>query len=366
MSNPMMDGCPMAESARKTQEMFSKKPWWEEHPDLLNPNYKAMTASQSSNAGSRTTTVRPAPADTDWKKPRLTKPLAPNWPRWTFAPSDAAALMGVKLTSLVHSPALGALLGPELGKQWQAAGAAVPPIDEVWISLRVLPGQATPGQKTPAQKTPAQKTEAVMLLMGPGVESIAANLWARGVTVCFLDQHTFLTGEWNAVNRALARVIAGAPGPMSQRAGELWGNSDLWLIAGRGMLKQFLPPAQSPPGLTGASLGLSLQDQIAVDILLTAATPADTDRLAAKLTQSPDDLGLGGSTVQKTVRGVSVRAALDPAQLPEAYRSQITEQLRPMLDMIGPPPVVSEATKQNAIVIQGLDDGPKVIPLPKQ
>lgn len=363
MSNPMMDGCPMAESAKQTKEMFSKKPWWEEHPELLNPklpgsNSSTQTTStqtKGASSASRATTVRPAPADVDWMRPRLAKPLAPNWPRWTFAPADASALVGMKLSSLIHSPALATLLGPELAKQWQAVGAAAPPVDEVWISIRMLPGQ---------------KTEAVMLVMGQGVESMAADLWARGVTVCFLDKNAFLTGEWNAVNRALARVVAGVAGPMGKRAGELWANNDVWMIAGRGMVNQVLPPAKvSPAGaasLTGASIGMSLQKQIAVEMLLTAATPADTERLAASLSKSPDNVGLGAATVQKTAGGVSVRAALDPAQLPEEFRRQMADQIRPVFDMVGPPPAVSQATKQNAIVIQGLDDGDKVIPLPKQ
>ena len=79
---------------------------------------------------------------------------------------------------------------------------------------------------------------------------------------------------------------------MSKRAGELWSSNDLWLIAGREMVNQVLPPNTDTSGLAGASLGLSLQNGVAISILLTGATPAETARWASKLSQNPGDLGL--------------------------------------------------------------------------
>jgi hypothetical protein len=110
---------------------------------------------------------------------------------------------------------------------------------------------------------------------------------------------------------------------------------------------------------------LSLKDKVAINLLLTGATPVDTARWASKLSHNPGDLGLGDVTVEKTQRGVSVRAAFDPAQLPDGLRRQISEQIRPVLDLAGPTPA-SEAVSRHAIVIQGLDDGPRTIPLEKQ
>jgi hypothetical protein len=345
MSNPMMDGCPAAEQTRKTQELWNKKPWWEEHPELLNPKAPGSKQITATPQGAATTRPNPA-ADTDWKRPRLTKALAADWPRWIFAEPDAGALVGMKLTALSQSPVIGSFVGADAGKQWRGAA---PSLDEVWISMRTLPGN---------------KTEAVMLLTGPGVESIASDLRSKGVTVCFLDTRTLLAGEWNAVNRALTRVIAGAPGPMSKRAGELWASNDVWMIAGRQMINQVLPPSVETAGLTGVSLGLSLQSKVAIDMLLTSATPVETARWATKLSKDPSDLGLGQVSVEKTLRGVSVKAAFDAAELPDALRRQITDQIRPVLDLAQPTPA-SEATARGAIVIQGLDDGPKVIPVQK-
>ena len=151
---------------------------------------------------------------------------------------------------------------------------------------------------------------------------------------------------------------------MSKRAAELWANNDLWLIAGGQTVNQLLPPNSDTSGLTGASLGVSLQDKGALNILFTGATPADTARWASKLSQNPGELGLGDVSVEKTVSGISVRAAIDPAQLPDGLKRQIADQLRPALD-IPAPPQASAATSSGSIVIQGLDDGPKTIPVQK-
>ena len=349
MSNPMMDGCPAAEENRKTQEMWNKKPWWEEHPELLNP--KVPGFNPASQTGKSLSTAKPAADNTDWKRPRLAQPLPPNWPRWNFAQPDAGALVGMKLKALVQSPGFATLLGADLSKQWQTA---VPQLDEVWVSIRPLPGQ---------------KVEAVMLLMG-SVDPVAADLRGKGVTVCYLDKRTLLAGEWNAVNRALSRVIAATPNSFSKRAGELWASSDLWMVAGRGMINQMLPPSADTSGLTGASMGMSFQQRVSIDVLFTAATPAETARLAAKYSQDPGDLGFGKMSVENTLRGVSVRGAVDPAQLPDVLRQGITQQIRSLLNLSGPLPVSNSssstaASNSGAVVIEGLDDGPRVIPVHK-
>jgi hypothetical protein len=336
-SNPFMDGCPAAEENRKNQELMSHK-WWEEHPELLNP--KLPGAKQL------TPTAKPVAADNDWRRPRLAQPLPANWPRWTFAQPDAGALVGMKLKALGQSPVLAELLGSDLSRHWQAS---VPQVDEVWVSIRPLPGG---------------KTEAVMLFSG-AVDSVAADLWSKGVTVCYLDKKTLLAGEWNAVNRALARVIAAAPNSFSKRAGELWPANDLWMIAGGRMINQILPPTTDTAGLTGVSVGMSLQSRVSIDMLLTAA-PAETARLAAKFAKDPEELALGPVTVEKTLRGVSVRAALDPSQLPDALKQQITDQIRPLMNLAGAPPAGATPSNDGAIVIQGLDDGPRTIPVQKQ
>jgi hypothetical protein len=336
MSDPFMKGCPAEEQSRKMQELMNKRVDLNAAPGL----YPA-TASRTEQPRSVVPTQNPAVADTDWKRPRLAKALPPDWPRWTFAQPDPGALIGMKLKSLAQSPALGGILGADVMNQFRTA---VPPVDEVWLSMSPVRGR---------------QPESVMLLVGPALESAAADLRSKGATVCFLDERNLLVGEWSAVNRALQRVLAGAPGVLAKRAGELWSKNDLWVIVGHQMLTGLLPANTATSGITGASLGLSFQDKIAVDMVITAATPVDTTRLAAQLGKNPDDLGLGDVNIEKTVHGVSARATIDPNKLPEPLRRQI-EQLRPLLE------AAAHTSANKAVVIQGLDGGPKTIPAQRQ
>ena len=345
LSNPFMTGCPQDEQSRKLQELTSKPIDWSKTPGVSGLQNKTVTPG-TKRLAPVAPVQRPVADNRDWRLPRLAAPLPEDWPRWTFAQPDAGAVVGMKLNNLLKSPVLNdilaSFLGPEMWKKWQTAA---PPVDEIWISLK---------------GGPEGRPSAVMLLIGAPLESTAVDLRSKGATVCFLDTRTLLAGEWSAVNDSLQRVVAGTSSPIGKRAGTLWSKNDVWMIVGRQMLTDLLPPNTPTAGITGASLGIRFQDKISVDMLLTAATPAEAARLAAKFRQNPNELGLGDVTVEKTVQGVRAQASFDAKQMPEALRHQLVDQLRPLLDNMGQ----KSATK--AVVIQGLDDGPRTIPEQRQ
>lgn len=332
MSDPFMAGCPGAEQARKIRELVDKG-LITNNPVGLNLPGKpaARPAPRAGNA--RTTVPANAVSDTDWKRPRLEKPLAPDWPRWSFAPPDASVLVGMKLNALFRSPVLQKILGSDLWKQF---ADSPPPVDEVWLSVRLVTGE---------------QPDAVMLMIGPALDSIAEGIRSQGATVCFLDPQSLLVGDWDGVNEALQRVALAEPGRFAKRAGELWARDDLWVIAGRQMIASLMPHSTATAGIAGASLGFSMQDKFLVDMTLTAATPAEAVRLAARFQKNPQEAGLGNVMVDKTASGVSVHAELDPDRLPEPLRRQVTANVTPLLQMIGPK---NRAAK--GVVIQGLDD----------
>jgi hypothetical protein len=73
-------------------------------------------------------------------------------------------------------------------------------------------------------------------------------------------------------------------------------------------------------------------------------------------------------TVEKTMAGIRARAIFDSSQLPDVLRQQLTDQIRPLLSLAGQPPPATPAAAASAshsIVIEGLDDGPRVIPVQK-
>ena len=299
---------------------------------VVTPKPVDMNLPKAPTARSSQRVVPANVSDTDWKRPRLGTPLPPDWPRWIFAPADTSALVGMKFKAIVQSPVLRKLLPAELGKHLEDAPV---PAEEIWLAMRIVPG--------------SQPT-ALVLLIGPSLEPVAEDLRSKGIPICFLDEHSLLAGEWNALNQALQRVAAGNPGPFAKHASELWAKNDLWLIANRQLTAALIPRNTATTGITGAYVGYNLRDQFVADMVLTSATPAAAARLATWLQTNPKELGLGPVKIEKAGGQVNVHAELDPDQLPASFHEQINAYLGPMLEMVGPK---NRAAK---VVIQGLDD----------
>ncbi len=265
MSNPDRPGCPGEEQSRKLQELMNKK------VDLT---------TSSTQRAQPSVTANPAPVqESDWKRPRLSKALPADWPRWTFAPSDAGAVIGMKLKVIMQSPILRQIVdtagGVSTEELWKKLQVADGPVDEVWFSMRAVAGRPQP--------------ESVMLFIGPGLETIGADLRSKGVSVCFLDAQSMLAGEWNAVSRALPRVAAPGASGFAQKARELWGKDDIVLIASGKMISGMLPAGSSAPlpaGITGVAVGMSMRETLGIDLMFSVATPADATRLAAQFTKT--------------------------------------------------------------------------------
>ncbi len=71
--------------------------------------------------------------------------------------------------------------------------------------------------------------------------------------------------------------------------------------------------------------------------------------------------------VHKVANGVNAHAELAFDKLPESMRKQISEQILPVIDLVAQrrPQVINGQSTKGAIVIEGLDDGPRVIPAQK-
>lgn len=258
----------------------------------------------------------------------------------------------MKLKPLLASPLFKDLFAGAGAETLQAATA---PVDEVWIAMR-----------NNAQRRP----EAVLLLLGPDLETVGADLRSKGVTVCFVDRHAMLAGEWSAVDRALARVLApaSAASGVDRRARELWVNDDVWFIADRSLVSAMTGAAHSalPGDVTRLSLGINLGEKLTFDVLLHTSDAAGAARVAARFKDQPVLPGLpegvGAAQLEKLPGGVRAHATLDLTQMPDGVRAQMREQFQPVMDMIRNS---SRRPVANAVVIEGLDNGPRVI-APKQ
>ena len=322
-------------------------PWLDSCPG--HENFKVGSSTILNNGGMNTppqqapvtrqaTVTResgPAP-QTDWRRPISPKPLANDWPRWKFAAPDASLVMGIKLKALAESPAFHDLL-PGIDQ----LKAVTQSVGEVWVSLRTVAG----------------RPEAVMLFVGPALEPVATDLRSKGLTVCFVDEHSVLAGEWNAVNRALQRVLATAPtsAAADRRARELWANNDVSVVVDRSLISTFV--SSVPASITRMSMGLGLHDKLTFDLLLHTARPGDASSLANSVLGLPEQ---SAGEVHKVVpEGLSIHVELDPSQIPEALKKQLGAQFAPLTDLVRVNPANAPV---KGVVISGLDDGPRVVP----
>jgi hypothetical protein len=330
---PWLEGCP---DAGKFKNIDLSK--------INGPAIVPITGPRQTSAPQRLVQTPPAPAtQVDWRRPISSKPLAADWPRWKFAPANASLVLGMKMKALFESPLFKDLF----------AGVPATTVEEVWISLR-----------TDSNGRP----DAAMLLLGPALETVAADLRSKGITVCFVDERSLLVGEWSAVNRALQRVLSpAAANPMDRRVRELWDNYDVAILVDRSLASSFLAAggqAGLPASVSRMSMGMSIRDKLAFDLLLHTVKAADAGLLASRYGKETSALGLpdgaGAQEIHKVVpEGLSVRVTLDTAQMPEPLRRQLSAQFRPVVDMVR---TKTERPAAKGVVIQGLDDGPRVIP----
>jgi hypothetical protein len=330
---PWLDGCPDADKFKNID--LSK---------FTGPTITPVAGPRQASAPQRLVQTAPAAAtQVDWRRPISPKPLAADWPRWKFAPADASLVLGIKVKALFES-----LLFKDL-----FAGVAPTTVEEVWISLRT----ASNG-----------RPDAAMLLLGPALEPVATELRSKGVTVCFVDERSLLAGEWNAVDRALQRVLnPTAANPMDRRVRELWDNYDVSIVVDQSLASSFLAAggqAALPASVSRVSMGMSIRDKLAFDLLLHTAKAADASLLAARYGKETSALGLpegaGAQEVHNVVPGgLSVRVTLDATQMPEPLRRQLSAQFGPVVDMVR---AKTEKPAAKGVVIQGLDDGPRVVP----
>ncbi len=331
-------------------------PWLDACPDhdkwmksMETPPWLRNTGNVGSGTANRPPAPVPAPRtpvpEVDWRRPLAAQPLAADWPRWRFAPADASLVLGMKLPALLRSPLVRQILTGLHPDQLQA------PAEEIWISI----------------DNPSRPAESVLLLVGPALDPVAAALRAKGSTVCFLDAHSVLVGEWNAVNRAVQRVLVEkAPaGPADRRTREMWANSDVWFMAGRKWTSTILassPSTSIPESISRIEIGVTLQDNLAFDLFLHTAKAVEAEQLAERYKKNPAELdlpeGASGLEIRKFPDGVSVRAALDAKSIPESLRREMAEQFKPALELgrtAAPRPA------GGPIVIEGLNEGPRVI-----
>jgi hypothetical protein len=330
MSNPMMQGCPAAESARKTQEMLNQRPWWEEHPELLHPTVPG--SNQGSSAAARPAAARArAPQDLTPVSPSVLPPTAP---LWRLAPARAQMVMGIRPQALTSSPLIERIL--RAGGGLAAGGVEELRRESAGVDLLVM----------------ATRNGASPLILARGSNIIHA-VKAEDDPLRYLDPQTIVVGDWNETYAAVGRIMSATPVPGEGRVAEVAPWSDLWVSADGSMLRKYAAGRAPLTSVTHFTMGLALRDEITMMLWLETPSPMAAKLLLDQLTKNPQSApfaeGLAGArtSVDQVDNAVRVYSRLAAAAAPPAPQA----------------PQPAEPAKRKTIVIQGLDEGPREIPV---
>jgi hypothetical protein len=340
MSNPMMQGCPAAESARQSQEMMNQKPWWEEHPELLNQKLPGSNSATSTAAARRVTAPTPAraraPQDLTPVSPSVLPPTAP---LWRLAPLHTQMVLGIRPQAVTSSPLIEQILRSSGGLA--AGGVEAFRRESAGVELIVM----------------AMRTGASPLILARGPDIIHA-VKSENDPLRYLDPQTIVVGDWNETYAAVGRIMSQTPMPGEGRVAEVAPWSDVWISADSSVLSKYSAGRPALPYVTHFTMGLAMRDEITMLLWLETLSPTAAKALQAQLSKNPqsapfaDSMAGAQTSVDQVDNAVRVYSRVRVTAAPPA--PQATQSFPPATQPAEPP-------KKKVIVIQGLDDGPREI-----
>ncbi|MGH9721669.1 MAG: hypothetical protein ACRD8O_15785 [Bryobacteraceae bacterium] len=310
---------------------------------------------------------------------------------WQFAHPEAQILMGINVKAVLESPVIQAII---MGTQKQ--GIKTEEIESVRSMLSDVDRIAIS-----VQSSGGGKPEALVYLTGRLQDPrLRASFTKGGSGVRFLDTGGVLLGDEPSLITATRRMsdpAAGAANPLFELARTLSAQSDVW-IASTGEVIPNVTRAMGAgaaplPRIRNFSVGLGLRSGLQLDLTLNAATNEGAAQLftlyrqmeaqmrkSAK-SQSDWEQWSRSSQVERLPSGLRIRYAVDQTTLNQELAkasSTMSAQMRSLLSnaMIGmsmpglpapgaeplPPPKPA----RNTVIIDGLDGGPKEIPVQRK
>ncbi len=323
---------------------------------------------------------------------------------WQFAPAESKAFVGIRWHNIAESQ-----MGRALRQQMADSGSSTMPfssmlsdIDEVVI--------ASPG-KQPDDPDDAKAPVLIRISGRFRTAEFERMLAAQGahaqlyrqkrvyrqkkytdMALTILDERTFLLGDAPSVFAALDRLEYPSPAgnPLLARAEKLRNDNDIWAvfaIAPTELAGRLVPDLPVMDSMQGLELGISLRNGLDLRLGLdtdseeSATKLADelrkTLKLAMKDMQESADraksaditaaakkiqIGADKSAVRLTLRmdAAEVERSLAEVASASRRRSAAPAISVTMTPAVAPPPVPPQ---KQTIHIEGLDDGPRDVPL---
>ncbi len=278
-------------------------------------------------------------------------------PDWRFAHPDATMVGGIRPRTVLDSPLLAAALADATKKDPSTAAM-------IGMASGFLSGVTEIRFSLVDNGTP--QPDVIALVSGHLDDALVAMLAQDKAKSRRIDANTLLLGNGDSLDKAAQRMSESAPLLQSRVLDGIQplGGYDFW-ISGK---LPALPITDSLKlNLRGLALGLSVHDNLELELAMDAATPA----MAASLIRSAHEAEATQPAQFKgkllsSVEGTTARFRLN---IP---RDLAIEGMR--LNTGTAPPALSASTaltplpappkpRRQTIVIQGLDSGPREIPL---
>jgi hypothetical protein len=320
---------------------------------------------------------------------------------WQFAPPDTKAFIGIHWHNIQESQ-----IGRSLRQQMADTGFGAMPfpgilkdIDEAVIASPGKQPDDADDKQAPVLirvtgRFPIAEFERIMAAQGAHAQVYKQKRVYRqkkdgDMAMTLLDDHTFLLGDAPSVFAALDRLEWPSPpaNPLLARAQKLRDDYDVWAlfaIAPTKLAGRLMPDLPLMDDVRGLDLGISLKTGLDIRVGLdtdseeSATKLSETLRKALKLAmkdmqQGPNavkgaDLAAAAKKIQIAAdkSDVHLTLRLDAAEvergLAEAARRQRPDKAA-LAVTLTPHPVPPPPPPKQTIHIEGLDDGPKEIPL---
>ena len=289
---------------------------------------------------------------------------------WRFAHPGATLVGGFRVKATLDSPLVNALIAqatvknPSAGPMVAMVKAALGGVTEVRFSVRDMGKGKDPD---------------VLALVSGVFDDAAAQALMQGKTqgktttsVHRIDANTLLVGEGQSLQDALDRMSKPAVGLQARaltRSKDLSKN-DLWIAGALPALPMTLPVLDS---LRGIALGISAQADLRIEVALETNSPKAAEDLVSSARRSQAQQPGIGAALQTEVDGSTARFrfVMEGNQVIQAVRQAIENQSAPsaLTGLLGQPapvfqsnePVKSDKPTRDAIVIYGLEGGPREI-----
>jgi hypothetical protein len=275
---------------------------------------------------------------------------------WRFAHPGATLVAGVRVEALLQSPILNDLI--------EQATAKDPTMTAMVGMMRVALGGVSELQVSVMDVGAGKEPEVLTLVKGRMDDAAAAAFSQGKVTIHRVDANTLLLGEGTALAEAIKR-LSKPPSAMQSRAiarGNALADYDFWIA---GTLPAMPMTAALGDLLNGLALGMSLQNDLRMELALDTGSAQMAEDLIRKVRQAQREQPAAASAALLTdVDGSTARfrVTVEKSVLDQAIQEAVAKGGIGSLGASKPLPTFRETEPtRKTIMIYGLDGGTREI-----